>query len=234
MRKSLIRAARPRPEGRRVRLSDQAYARLRQRIFDNELPPGYRALEQELARRLRMSRTPLHEALIRLQNEGLVRLEPRRGVTVLPVSTEDMREIYEVVTAVETAAVELLTARRPGEQALAPLNRAVVEMERALAADDLVAWAHADERFHRGLLELCGNHRLGEVGLRFRDQVRRVRMITLGARPKPVASTEAHRATFEAIRVGDVERARELHRAQRTRGSRQMTELLEKSPVRTL
>ncbi len=220
--------------GDRRRLSDKAYERLRERIFANELPPGYRALEEELARRLRMSRTPLHEALIRLQNEGLVRLEPRRGVTVLAVSVADMREIYGVVTAVETAAVELLAALRPDDQALAPLEQAVVGMERALAGDDLVQWAHADERFHRALLELCGNRRLAEIGLRFRDQVRRVRMITLGARPKPVASTEAHRATFEAIRAGDAERARELHRAQRVRGSRQMTDLLERSPVRKL
>jgi DNA-binding GntR family transcriptional regulator len=218
----------------RTRLSDKAYERLRQRIFDNELPPGYRALEEELARRLRMSRTPVHEALIRLQNEGLVRLEPRRGVTVLAVSVDDMQEIYGVVTAVETAAAELLAARRPDDRALAPLERAVVDMERALAAEDLVAWSRADERFHRALLELCGNRRLAEVGLRLRDQVRRVRMITLPARPKPVVSTEAHRATFEAIRAGDTDRARELHRAQRIRGSRQMTELLERSPVRTL
>ncbi len=181
-----------------------------------------------------MSRTPVHEALIRLQNEGLVRLEPRRGVTVLAVSVDDMQEIYGVVTAVETAAAELLAARRPDDRALAPLERAVVDMERALAAEDLVAWSRADERFHRALLELCGNRRLAEVGLRLRDQVRRVRMITLPARPKPVVSTEAHRATFEAIRAGDTDRARELHRAQRIRGSRQMTELLERSPVRTL
>ncbi len=216
------------------RLSDKAYERLRQRIFDNELPPGYRALEPELARRLRMSRTPLHEALIRLQNEGLVRLEPRRGVTVLAVSVDDMGEIYGVVTAVETAAVELLATLRPDDRTLSPLEQAVGDMERALAEDDLAAWARADERFHRALLELCGNRRLAEIGLRFRDQVRRVRMITLPARPKPVASTEAHRATFEAIRAGDAERARELHRAQRMRGSRLMTQLLERSPVRSL
>jgi len=218
----------------RARLSDRAYERLRARIFDNELPPGYRALEEELARRLRMSRTPVHEALIRLQNEGLVRLEPRRGVSVLAVSVEDMREIYGVVTAVETAAAELLAARRPDDRMLAPLSQAVADMERSLAGDDLVAWAHADERFHRGLLRLCGNRRLAEIGLRFRDQVRRVRMITLAARPKPVNSTEAHRATFEAILAGDPDRARELHHRQRVRGSRQLTELLERSPVRNL
>jgi DNA-binding GntR family transcriptional regulator len=63
--------------------------------------------------------------------------------------------------------------------------------------------------------------------------VRRVRNLTLAARPRPVASTEAHRATLEAIRARDPERARDLHREQRVRGSRQMTELLERSPVRS-
>lgn len=222
--------ARKRPQ----RLSDRAYERLRQKIFDNELPPGYRALEEELARRLRMSRTPVHEALIRLANEGLVRIEPRRGVTVLAVSAEDMREIYEVVTAVETAAVELIAQRAADSIALGPLERAVSAMERALADDDLTGWARADEAFHRALLESCGNRRLAEIGLRLRDQVRRVRNITLAARPRPDASTAAHRATLEAIRAGDAPRARELHHAQRVRGSRLMTELLARSPVREL
>lgn len=218
----------------RESLAERAYRMLREQIFTNELPPGYRGLEEELAVRLKMSRTPVHEALVRLQFDGLVRIQPRHGILVLPIAPEDMRQIYEVVTAVETAAVELLARRCPAEQDLAPLLEAVDAMDAALADDDRVAWAEADDRFHRLLLELCGNRRLAAIGLAQRDQVRRARNVTLNARVTPLASNAAHRATYEAIRAGDAVRARELHRAQREGVSDQLTRLLQLSPTALL
>ena len=219
------------PARSRESLADKAYRMLREQIFANELPPGYRGLEEELAVRLKMSRTPVHEALVRLQFDGLVQIQPRHGILVLPIAPEDMRQIYEVVTAVETAAVELLARRRPAREDLAPLLAAVDAMDAALAAEDRVAWAEADDRFHRLLLELCGNPRLAVIGLGQRDQVRRARNVTLNARVTPHASNAAHRATYEAIRAGDAVRARELHRAQREGVSDQLTGLLQQNPA---
>ena len=91
-----------------------AYEQIRRRILDNVWPPGHRALEQEVALELGMSRTPVREALLQLQNEGLVEVIPRHGVRVLPVSPTDMREIYEILTALECMAAELLARRKPG------------------------------------------------------------------------------------------------------------------------
>lgn len=216
------------PIRRRESLADKAYRTLREQIFSNELPPGYRGLEEEVALRLKMSRTPVREALVRMQLEGLVEIQPRRGILVLPIAAKDIKEIYEVVTAVETAAVELLARRRPGADELAPLRGAVDTMDEALARGDRLAWAAADDLFHRLLLELCGNPRLAAVGLAQRDQVRRARNVTLNARSAPHASNAAHRRTYEAIRDGEAVRARELHRAQREGVSQQLTELLEK------
>lgn len=215
----------------RESLADRACRLLREQIFSNELPPGYRGLEEELALRLKMSRTPVHEAVIRLQLEGLVRVEPRRGVLVLPISPRDMREIYEVVTAVETAAVELLAARKLNVMELAPLKAAVDAMDEALASDDLQRWAAADDDFHRVTLELCGNSRLAAVGMAQQDQVRRARLVTLKKRPTPKTSNVAHRQTYEAICAGDGQRARELHRQQRERASAQLTKLLQDFPL---
>jgi len=216
---------------RRELRSDRAYRMLRDQIFGNELPPGYRGLEEEFALRLKMSRTPVREALVRLQLDGLVRIEPRRGVVILPVAPKDMKEIYEVVTAVETAAVELLARRRLTRTELAPLKKAVDAMDAALESDDLQRWANEDDQFHRLLLELCGNDRLTAIGLAQRDQVRRARMVTLHQRPKPKPSNAAHRATYEAISEGDWLRARELHRAQRESASDQITKLLDAYPL---
>ena len=82
----------------------RAYRVLRRRILDNEMPPNAQYLEQELANALGMSRTPVREALIRLSEERLVEIRPRHGARVLPVSVDDMREIYEMMTELEALA----------------------------------------------------------------------------------------------------------------------------------
>jgi DNA-binding transcriptional MocR family regulator len=100
---------------------DAAYKEMHRRILDNVWAPGHQALEQEIALQLGMSRTPVREALIRLANEGLVEVIPRRGMRVLPVSPTDMKEIYEILGALESAAAEMLAARKPSDAELEPL-----------------------------------------------------------------------------------------------------------------
>src|SRR3954451_16083676 len=96
-------------------LVDAAYDSLKEVICNNVFAPGFQGSEQEIASQLGMSRTPVHEALIRLQEEGLVRVLPRRGVVVCAISPDDMLEIYEVIIALETASAELL-AEKPMDE----------------------------------------------------------------------------------------------------------------------
>jgi len=105
----------------RSSLVDAAHNALRRRILDNAYPPGHQVLEQALAEELGISRTPLREALIRLQKEGLVEVIPRHGMRVLPVSPADMKEIYEILSALESMAAALAAKRRPSDAELAPL-----------------------------------------------------------------------------------------------------------------
>ncbi len=204
----------------------QAYRTIKTRILENRYPPGHQILEQELADDLGMSRTPVREALIRLQDEGLVELIPRRGMRVVPLSPEDMREIYEVLTALEVAAVELAAQRNLTDQDLAPLEKALEAMESRLAADDLDGWARADARFHKALIRLAGNKRLAGMAGTLADQVHRARMITLRLRPRPVQSIEEHGEVLEALRVGDGVRACEGHRRHRRASARLLLDLL--------
>ena len=165
--------------------SEWAYSQIKERILENIYQPGYQALEQEIAEDLGVSRTPMREALIRLSQEGLVELIPRRGFRVVPVVATDMKEIYDVLTALESMAAELLAQRGPSEEELAEMEQATNDMETALEQDDLEAWAAADERYHTSLIELCGNQRLAALASTVRDQGRRARMVTLRLRPKP-------------------------------------------------
>ena len=159
----------------------------------------------------------MREALIRLAHEGLVEVIPRHGMRVLPVSPADMSEIYVVLTALESAAAEILAQRRPdATPSSSPLVDATRDMTRALEADDLDAWAAADERFHRHLVELAGNRTLIDAVARLADRAHRARMFTLRLRPKPVNSTQEHMAMLERIRAGDARGAVEVNRAHRS------------------
>ena len=104
------RVARPRGGTRQpsARLSrvESAYQAIRRRILDNEYPQGHHVREQELAAELGMSRTPIREALVRLEHEGLVQLIPRHGMRVVPLPVDDLRDMYEVLTALELTAIE--------------------------------------------------------------------------------------------------------------------------------
>jgi DNA-binding GntR family transcriptional regulator len=217
--------AAPAPRGSLV---ERAYAAIRRRILDNAYPPGMQALEQTLAAELGISRTPVREALIRLQQEGLVEVIPRHGMRVLPVSPADMKDIYEMLTALEAMAAELVVRRQPGEDALRPLVEATRDMGKALKAEDLDAWARADERFHRHLIDLTGNRLLIEAVQNCWDRAHRARMVTLRMRPKPAHSTQEHMEVVDMIRKGDARGAFEAHRRHRERGSRELLAILER------
>lgn len=209
-------------------LVDQAYEQIRLRILDNVWPPGHRALEQEVAFVLGMSRTPVREAVARLANEGLVEVVPRHGMRVLPVSPTDMREIYEILTALECMAAEIVARRHPTDDELLPLTRATADMDTALAKDDLDAWAAADERFHAALVELSGNRQLAATVWNYWDRAHRARMFSLRLRPKPVHSTLEHFELLTRLRNGDAEGASAVNRAHRERASRELLAIFER------
>ncbi len=207
---------------------EAAYEQMRRRILDNIWPPGHRALEQEVALELGMSRTPVREALVQLQNEGLVEVIPRHGMRVLPVSPTDMREIYQILTALECMAAELLALRKPSDAELQPLMDASAAMDMALKADDLDAWARADESFHAQLLELAGNRQLQATVLNYWDRAHRARMFTLRLRPKPVNSTQEHGQLVDCLRRGDADGAARVNRAHRERANRELLAIFER------
>ncbi|MBI4182976.1 MAG: GntR family transcriptional regulator [Proteobacteria bacterium] len=197
-------------------LVDEAYRRIKQAILLGEMPPGFQQMEQDLANRLGMSRTPVREAIIRLQSEGLVEFRSRRGMRVLPISPDDIRDLYDLLICLEAQAVERLIENRPTKDQIAALEQTIADMEEALGKDDLERWAANDERFHRLLIEFCGNERLIRVARAIWDQAHRARMVILRLRPRPVNSATEHRAVVAAIRKRNAARAREACRRHRT------------------
>lgn len=232
----LARIEMPEAGTKRGSLVDEAYAALKQAIRDNDFPPGYQGSEQEIAVRLGMSRTPVHEAIIRLQEDGLVRVLSKRGVLICPLAPQDIREIYEVVIAVESMAAELLAALpEMARTAVADeLEAATAAMEEALARDDLPGWAEADELFHRLLVERCGNGRLRRIAQTVTDQAHRARMLTLKLRARPAGSAQAHRVIIAALRSGDAGEAHRRARAHRVAARDEIVPLIEHIGLRQL
>lgn len=192
------------------------------------IAPGSFVLELEAAARLGMSRTPVREAMVRLRAEGMVEIRARHGMRVLPVSADDMREIYEVITSLESTAAGLVAKRGIDAGALSSLNKAVKAMDAALERDDLERWAQADEDFHRTLINSCGNGRLVQTVDQFWSQAHRARLLTLRLRPKPTQSNREHAALVKAIAKGDAEAAVRIHQEHRERAGRLLTDLLGK------
>jgi DNA-binding GntR family transcriptional regulator len=150
---------------------------------------------------------------------------------VLSLSTADMRETYEVLTALESMAAELVARQRLGTDQIAPMAQAMEEMEKALSADDLDAWARADEQFHAHLVELAGNRTLKAAVMNHWDRTHRARMFSLRLRPKPVQSTKEHRALLKRLRAGDAEGAAREYRAHRERASRELLAIFEQYKI---
>lgn len=214
--------------------AQRAVQEMRALIFSGELAAGSDHLETELADRLGMSRTPVREAALLLESQGLLEMRPRKGVRILPVSVEDMREIYDVLTELESLAAERAAEAGYSTFELAPLETAIGDMDRAIAAEDLEAWAEADDRFHQELVRLGGNTRIATIVAMMSDQVRRAKASTLFIRPLPVQSNEDHRAVYQAILAGDPATARRIHRAHRQQAREILTTLLEKHRLRSL
>ena len=214
--------------------AQRALQELREMIFSGQLAAGSNHLESELATLLEMSRTPVREAVLTLESQGLLELKPRKGVRILPVSPDDMREIYDVLTELESLAAEQ-AARKSYEPAdLEDLARAIEDMEVAVAAGDLERWAEADDRFHTELVRLGQNRRIEMIVSMMRDQVRRARATTLFMRPMPLKSNEAHRRVYQAIEQGDADIARAAHRAHRQQAREMLVDLLERHRLRAL
>jgi DNA-binding GntR family transcriptional regulator len=137
-------------------LVELAVDRLKRDILSGRSDPGERLVEEQLTRRLGISRAPLREAMRLLAEQGLVEHIPRRGARVATLSADDVRELYEVRDVLERHAV---TTTPPGRD-LARLRSALGAIRTATESDDRLELANAHRRFHAEVVALCGNRQL--------------------------------------------------------------------------
>jgi len=140
-------------------LASSVYEELKRRLNAGLLKPGEFIDLRALGRELGMSRTPLRDALIRLELEGFVVVYPRRGVMVKPLQRSDIRDIYQIIGALEASVIEEVARRfRPSDADR--MEALCAEMTKALDADDFDRYYSANLRFHDVYLELSDNRKL--------------------------------------------------------------------------
>jgi DNA-binding GntR family transcriptional regulator len=174
-------------------------------VLSGELPGGHLFSEGDIATRLDMSRTPVREAFLRLQAEGLLQLIPKRGVVVVPVPPGEAEDVLDAREAIESAAVRRLLRRPELVPAALDEMRAALRVQRLYAdAGDLSAFAEADETFHRTIVTAGRNELMLGFYATLADRQRRMSIRALGPTPEqlPVVLRE-HEALIAIIDAGD-------------------------------
>lgn len=197
----------------RRRLVDDATQALREAILDGRFPAGARLKQTALADQLGISRTPIREALGRLQQEGLVELLPGGGVRPTALKNLDEAvELYDLREVLDGLAARL-AARRGPAASLARLERALGRMARCLERQDPNEWFPAHLAFHDEIFRAAGNARLRALTTVVRLSIRHFHPLLLKTAHRLEAAYREHRAIYEAIVAHDAEAAERLARA---------------------
>lgn len=190
-------------------LRDVVFNTLRQAILRGDLKPGERLMEISLANKLGVSRTPVREAIRKLELEGLVLMIPRRGAEVAQITEKSLRDVLEVRRALEELAVQL-ACERMTKQALEELNQAAKAFEKILGDSDITAVAEADVAFHDVIYMATGNQRLISLLNNLREQMYRYRVEYLKRREWHAQLLSEHQEIIDAITNKEVGRAVEV------------------------
>lgn len=179
-------------------LREVVFNNLRDAILNGELKPGERLLENQLAEKLGVSRTPVREALRMLEQENLVALVPRKGAQVLDLSAADIKNVLEIRSALEAVAIRH-ACRSMDVEHLEELKVLNVEFERAFEEKDYERVATTDEKMHDIIFASAHNDRLVQIISNMRAQVYRYRMAYLKVYETKTAVVNHHRGIIAAI-----------------------------------
>jgi DNA-binding GntR family transcriptional regulator len=203
----------------------QAYEFVKDQITNRGLKAGEYVTDARIAEELHISRTPVREAFHRLEKEGLLLYEARRGWRVHTLALKDIKEIFDIKEAVEG-----MTARKAAEchdeTLRCGLKRAFEEMRQAAANNDIDTWIQADHRFHDAIFAMADNQRACRIVWTLNDQWNRVRVgfVTISSRVE--RATDEHQAIMEGILANDTEEAERQTRAHFSRVREELIHVL--------
>lgn len=184
-------------------LRDVVFQTLREAILTGDIEPGERLMEIHLSNQLGVSRTPIREAIRKLELEGLVVMTPRKGAIVASITEEDLKEVLEVRVVLEMLAMELACKKINGEQ-MDGLKRALKEFQDVIDLDDPNKIASKDEAFHDCIYQATGNSKLMNLLNNLREQMYRYRVEYIKDISSRHSLVEEHILMIEALEKRDI------------------------------
>ncbi|MFE9663006.1 MULTISPECIES: GntR family transcriptional regulator [unclassified Streptomyces] len=189
--------------------ADRVYQHVKQGVLDRRYEGGTLLTEGELAEAVGVSRTPVREALLRLEVEGLIRLYPKKGALVRPVSAQEIADVVETRLLVEEHAVRKAVPAPPA--LLARLAELLAEQQVHAAAGRYAEAAVTDRHFHVEIVRSAGNEILSRLYEQLRDRQLRMGVAMMHAHPDRIARALAeHEEILDALAAGDAERAADV------------------------
>ena len=186
--------------------AERVYTHIKQAVLDRRYEGGTLLTEGELADAVGVSRTPVREALLKLEVEGLIKLYPKKGALVLAVSAQEIADVVETRLLVEEHAARKAVPASP--QLLARLEELLEQQKRQGEEGDLAAVAVTDRCFHAEIVRSGGNEILSRLYDQLRDRQLRMGVAVMHSHPDRIAKTLAeHGEILEALRSGDAEAA---------------------------
>ncbi len=211
-------------------VGDRTYQAIRDAILSRVFAPGSKLTVDVVAKRLGVSRTPVKEALVRLEREGLVRMVPRHGAFVATLAPEEVLEIYDLREVLEGLAARK-AAQRVTRQHLARLATLLRKTEAHAAAGDLTLYSDVDLLFHQTIREASGSPRLIDTLENLRGQVRLLMSTSIVLPGRLEKSVQEHRRIYEALKRRDPEAAEEAARAHMRASREAMASYLSQQPL---
>ena len=203
----------------RKSLGQHVFENLKQAIIRGEVAPGDRLVESRLADALDISRTPVREAIHKLEREGLLRRLPKGGFAVMNLSREDIEETFGIRCVLESYAARLAAENYSAEE-LSPLEEKIREFQKFLDQGQLDELPRVNTEFHSLFYALSRSPKLIKMINDLRDQIFRFRKILLKKDKWAEGSNEDHRKMLEAIRERDVNRVEKVVKQHIARGLR--------------
>ena len=194
--------------------ADQVYAQLKRDVADFKLVPGDRFTENEISERLGVSRTPVRQALFRLQQEGFVEVMFRSGWRVLPFDFDQFEQLYDLRMVLETTAVHrLCESDHRVDRSLLDTLAGIWLVPAAQRSADTVQVAQWDEAFHCALVAAAGNAEMARVHRDVTDRIRIIRRLDFIKQPRVDATYEEHAKILKAVQAKRGDQAAMLLRA---------------------
>ena len=209
--------------GERKSLGQHVFENLKNAIVKGDMPPGGRLIESRLAETLGISRTPVREAIHKLEREGYLRKLPRGGFSVLGLSRDDVEETFGIRSVLESYAARL-AAEKHRKTDLKPLENKIKIYQKYLDCKDLDALPDINTEFHDLLYMLSRSPKLIHMINNLRDQIYRFRQMILKDEKLARMSNEDHKDMLERIRQRDADGVERLVREHLIRGQKAVLE----------